>query len=119
MHRVIALALFFYLPALYAASPKFMYDVAPISDFTQEDGEMFWNAVISALDEKKDGEKLAWKNDKTGNSGLVNPLSTYQDGDNQCRNVRIINRSEKYIAESKYKFCKQKGKWVAIEMILK
>jgi len=119
MHRAIAIALFLYMPALYAANPGFMHDVAPISDFNKEDGEMFWNAVYRALDSKNDGEKLAWKNDKTGNSGLVNPLSTYQDGDIQCRDLRIINRSTKSISESKYKFCKRDGKWIAIEMILK
>ena len=117
MKKAIAITLFLYIPVLHAANPDFLYDVTPISDFTKEDGEMFWNAVISALDTKKDGEKLAWKNDKTGSSGLVNPLSTYQDGDSRCRNLRIINRSKNHIAESRYKFCQRDGKWVAVNII--
>ena len=103
--------------SLYAANPSFLFDSTPIADFTQEDGDMFWNAITTALDSKKDGEKLAWKNDKTGNSGLVNPISTYRDGDQECRNLRVINRSKKYIAESLYKFCKKEDKWVAMELI--
>lgn len=102
---------------LFAASPNFLHNVTPISDFTKEDSELFWNSVIDALDNKKDGEKLAWQNEKSGNSGLVNPLTTYQEDNTQCRDLRILNRSKKNIAESKYKFCKRNGKWVAINII--
>ena len=118
MRKIItSLTVFLFVPVLNAASPNFLHDVTPISDFTKEDSEMFWNAITTALDSKKDGEKLAWKNDKSGNSGLVNPLSTYTEADTQCRNLRIVNRSQKHIAESKYKFCKREGKWVAIDLI--
>ena len=114
---VIVLVAFFCSSLLFAASPNFLHNVTPISDFTKEDSELFWNSVIDALDNKKDGEKLAWQNEKTGNSGLVNPLNTYQEDDSQCRDLRILNRSKKNIAESKYKFCKHDGKWVAINII--
>lgn len=111
------IGLFFYSALAGAASPNFLHDVTPISDFTKEDSELFWNAVTTALDDKKDGEKLAWQNEKSGNSGLVNPLKTYQEADTQCRDLRIVNRSKKHIAESKYKFCKRDDKWVAINII--
>ena len=114
---IIGITILMQSPIIYAVNPSFLHDITPISDFTKEDSEMFWNAITSALDTKKDGEKLAWKNDKSGNSGLVNPLSSFQEGDTQCRNLRIINRSQKHIAESKYKFCKREGKWVAIDII--
>ncbi len=114
---VIVLVAFFCSSLLSAASPNFLHDVTPISDFTKEDTELFWNAITNALDTKKDGEKLAWQNDKTGNSGLVNPLNTYQEENSQCRDLRIVNRSKKHIAESKYKFCNRDGSWVAIDLI--
>ena len=114
---VAVITAFFCSSLLFAASPNFLHNVTPISDFTKEDSELFWNSVIDALDNKKDGEKLAWQNEKTGNSGLVNPLSTYQEDNTQCRDLRILNRSKKNIAESKYKFCKRDGKWVAINII--
>jgi len=101
----------------YASNLNFLHNVTPVSDFTKEDSDLFWNAIVTALDNKKDGEKLAWKNDKSGNSGLVNPLKSYQEADTQCRDLRIVNRSKKNIAESKYKFCKQDGKWVATSLL--
>lgn len=95
---------------------NFLHQVTPISDFNKEDLEMFRAALRKALDEKKDGEKLAWKNDKTGSSGLVSPIQTLED---KCRNTRIVNRSKNNIAESRFRFCKKDGKWLAVEMLAK
>jgi surface antigen len=118
MHKVLLfLSAMLLTSILHAASPGFLHDVSPISDFTPEDSTLFWDAITNALDTKKDGEKLAWQNEKSGNSGLVNPLNSYEESGNTCRDLRIVNRSKKHIAESKYKFCKQDGKWVAITMI--
>ena len=113
----LSVVLILYSSMLFAANPRFLHDITPISDFTPEDSELFWNAVTNALDNVKDGEKLAWQNEKSGNSGLVNPLSTYQEADTQCRDLRIVNRSKTHSAESKYKFCNTDGKWVASDII--
>lgn len=115
---IVLIALLLAISAVNASNFNFLHDTTPISDFSKEDGDLFWNAVITALDTKKDGEKLAWKNDKTGSSGLVNPLSSYKEDQTECRTLRIVNRTVKNIAESKYKFCKRDGKWVAINIIL-
>jgi surface antigen len=118
MKRVLILvALLLAIPAANASNFDFLHDTTPISDFTKEDSELFWNAIITALDTKKDGEKLAWKNDKSGNSGLVNPISSYKENETECRTVRIVNRTAKNISESKYEFCKRDGKWVAINLL--
>ena len=101
----------------HASNYNFLKDAAPIADFTKEDMALFKQTIQEALNDKKDGEKQAWKNDKTGNAGLVNPLMTLDKKDGECRHVRIMNRSKKNIAESKFKFCKQDGKWVAVEML--
>ena len=100
-----------------ASNLNFLHDITPISDFTKEDSKQFWDTVNTALDTKKDGEKVAWKNQKSGNSGLVNPLTSYEEDKTACRDVRIINRSKKNIAESMYKFCKKDGKWIVIHQI--
>ena len=102
-----------------ACSATFLHEAAPISDFNDADMQMFKDAIQKALNEKKDGEKLAWKNDKTGHSGLVNPLQTLDSEADECRNVRIINKSKKNIAETHFTFCKQDGTWVAVEMLNK
>lgn len=104
------------LSIVFASNLSFL-DSAPISDFTPADTKMFEDAIQTALNDKKDGEKLAWKNEKTGVSGLLNPLSSFKENDTQCRNLRIVNRSKNKIAQSKFKFCKKNDKWVAIELI--
>jgi len=83
---------------------------SPITSFTSEDTAMMENAVFKALNTLKDGEKLAWKNDQTGNSGLVNPIKSYENNSKSCRTVRLINRSKKSINESKYDFCQSADK---------
>ena len=80
---------------------------------------LFKATIQKALNEKKDGEKLAWKNEKTGSSGLVNPILTLEDETGECRNARIINKSKNKIAESRFTFCKQNGTWIATEMLPK
>lgn len=103
----------------HASNYNFLKDAAPIADFNKADIEMLKQTIQEALDTKKDGEKLAWKNEKTGNAGLVNPLQTLDKENGECRHVRIVNRSKKNIAESKFKFCKQDGNWTAIELLNK
>lgn len=112
---IIFTALFIVSP-VYASNFNFLHQATPISDFNEQDLEMFKQALRTALNEKKDGERLAWKNEKTGSSGLVNPLLTLED---KCRNARIINKSKNNIAESRYKFCKKDGKWLAVEILEK
>lgn len=101
------------LSAAVASNLRFL-ESAPIADFTSADTKLFEEAVQSALNNKKDGEKLTWKNEKSGNSGLVNPLSTFTEKGLQCRNLRIVNRSSTKIAETKFKFCKKEGKWLVV-----
>lgn len=119
LRTVLTIAALFTASGVFASNYNFLHDAAPIADFKDTDIEMFQTAIQKALNEKKDGEKLAWKNKKTGNSGLVNPILTLDDDLVNCRNVRIINKSKKNIAESRFKFCKQDGRWVAIEMLKK
>ena len=101
--------------ASHASNFRFLENT-PIAEFTPADTAMFENAIMTALEEKKDGEKLAWKNEETGVSGLVNPLSTYKKDDTTCRQIRIVNRAKNKIAESIYKFCKKDDEWVAIRL---
>lgn len=99
----------------YASADARLYSFlknSPIESFTEVDTTMMMDNVYKALDTKKDGEKLAWQNEKTGNSGLANPLSTYKQDGLLCRKLRIINRSKKQIVESKYDLCKvEDGLW--------
>jgi len=100
---------------LSASNLNFLHDAAPISDFTKQDVEMMEDTIQKALNEKKDGEKLAWKNEKTNHSGLVNPLSSYSENEMECRKVRIVNKSKQRIAQNNFRFCRKDGVWVLIK----
>ena len=119
------LRIIFYLSAVListnaiASNYNFLKDAAPIADFKKDDVEILQQTIQDALNNMKDGEKLAWSNDKTGNAGLVNPVLTLDSNEGECRQVRIVNRSKQNIAESMFKFCKLNGKWIAIEMLKK
>jgi surface antigen len=97
---------------LIASNLNFLNESAPVYHFTDEDFNILMATIQKALNEKKDGEKLAWKNEKTGHAGLVNPLDTTIENNLKCRNTRLINRANKKIAQTVYKFCKQPdGVW--------
>jgi surface antigen len=103
--------------AAVASNFNFLHQAAPIAEFNKEDMDMFRATLRKALDEVKDGEKLAWQNEKTGSSGLVNPLKTLESENGACRNARIINKSRRKITENRFKFCKKDGKWLAVEIL--
>lgn len=109
-----------FLASVSAASNfNFLHQAAPIAEFNKEDMDMFRATLRKALDEVKDGEKLAWQNEKTGSSGLINPLQTLESDNGDCRNARIVNKSRRKITESRFKFCKKDGKWLAVEILEK
>jgi len=105
MLRIFLVLVFSSLYTISLAASHGYLKGAPIASFTSEDTAMMENTIFKALDTLKDGEKLAWKNDKTGNSGLVNPIKSYQNDNQPCRTVRVINRSKQSISETTYDFC--------------
>lgn len=116
MKRFVYLFAFMMITATSQASNFRFLENSPISEFSPADTAMFEDAIQTALEKKKDGEKLAWKNEETGVSGLVNPLSTYEENGTTCRQLRIVNRAKNKIAESVYKFCKKGDEWVAVRL---
>jgi len=95
-----------------ASNLNFLNESAPVFHFSDEDFGILMDTIQKALNEKKDGEKLSWKNEKTGHAGLVNPLDTTIENNLKCRNTRLINRANKRIAKTVFKFCKQPdGEW--------
>ncbi len=117
MNRVaITLISFLIVTSASASNLSFLNDAAPIADFNKDDVEIMENTIQKALNEIKDGEKLAWKNEKTSHSGLVNPLSSYITDKKECREVRIVNKSKKRIAQNNFKFCKENETWILIKI---
>ena len=102
---------------LQASNLNFLKD-APIADFNKDDITMMDQNIYKSLQELDDGEKSAWKNDATGHSGLANPVKTYEKDGQTCRTIRIVNRSNKRIAQGHYDFCRiDDARWVLTSTI--
>ena len=94
-----------------ASNLNFLKD-SPISSFDNTDTKLMTKTMYEALNTLKDGDKLAWKNDKTGNSGLSSPTKSYEEHGKTCRSLRMVNRSKKAVSESVHEFCKgTNNKW--------
>jgi len=110
MYRILLLSSLILLSSYSQASNLNFLKNSPIAHFNQQDTKLMEDNLFKALNTLSDGEKSAWKNNKTGNSGLANPLKTYKQNTATCRTLRIINRSKKNISESEFDFCQDKNK---------
>jgi len=115
MNRIAITLISFLVVTVASASNLSFLNEAPIADFNKDDVKIMEDTIQKALNGVKDGEKLAWKNEKTGHSGLVNPLSSYTKDKKECREVRIVNKSKKRIAQNNFKFCKDDDTWILIK----
>ena len=85
---------------------------SPISKFTEQDMDYFEAARAEALEKRADGESVSWVNPKSGNSGTVTPIRTYESDGSRCRLLGIVNRAGNQSGESRFNFCQQAdGGW--------
>jgi surface antigen len=83
-----------------------------IARFNDQDQTMMLERIDAALKSGKEGETLAWQNDKTGASGTVTALNRLTWDGLDCRRVKITNRFKSSTGEGVYRFCeKPKGSW--------
>lgn len=81
------------------------------------DMQYYHNTSQSALENRPDGQQLAWKNPNSGNSGTVTPVSTYQNSSGQyCREynqtVTVGGKTENAYGRA----CRQAdGSWKIVE----
>ncbi|MFM0170620.1 RT0821/Lpp0805 family surface protein [Paraburkholderia sediminicola] len=98
-----------------AANLGFLNDT-PISYMKQRDVDSVKKAVISALNDKQDGETANWVNEGTGNSvkidAAITMASTAKDGDRTCRDVGVVLNAKGQSMTLRPQFCKQgSGTW--------
>ncbi|MFM0059987.1 RT0821/Lpp0805 family surface protein [Paraburkholderia phytofirmans] len=98
-----------------AANLGFLNDT-PISYMKQRDIDSVKKAVVSALNDKKDGETANWVNEGTGNSvkidAAITIASTAKDGDRTCRDVGVVLNAKGQSMNLRPQFCKQgSGTW--------
>ena len=95
---------------------QWQYSQTSVSSFTTEDWSYLDKVATDALDNETDGTPVSWVFRKTGNSGVVIPLSTAEINGRTCRETAfsIINRSGQTF-DGKYMLCKQEsGDWKLI-----
>ncbi|MFM0041662.1 RT0821/Lpp0805 family surface protein [Paraburkholderia sediminicola] len=98
-----------------AANLGFLNDT-PISYMKQRDVDSIKNAVITALNDKQDGESASWVNEGTGNSvkidATITIASTAKDGERTCRDVGVVLNAKGQSTSLRPQFCKQgSGNW--------
>ena len=85
---------------------------SPMSQFDQDDVELFIETGTSALNEAADGTRMAWENKDTGHSGSITPVRSYTRDGEQCRIMTLENQSRSFFARSTHHFCKgEEGVW--------
>ena len=83
-----------------------------MSEFSDEDVDLFLQNGRAALEDAADGESRSWQNEKTGHSGTIKVLKTGTQDGQHCRLVQIENQSKNYFNRSMLNFCQQPdGTW--------
>jgi surface antigen len=89
-----------------------MLATTPLSQFNADDNKLFQAALDKALADGRDGEAIAWKNQRTPAAGVVTPQKTYQSGAMKCRDLLIANSYKTLKGEAVHTFCQDGvGQW--------
>lgn len=100
---------FLSMPA-YAYNFSFFGNSA-ISFFTKEDWTISRSAQSKALNQTRDGVKLAWVNPGTGTHGVFLPMHTYHANGSLCRELEILHTANLVRDKAVYRFCKLHNQW--------
>jgi hypothetical protein len=95
-----------------AANLGFLNDT-PITYMRQRDTDSLKSAVMSALNEQKDGASVNWVNDGLGNSVRIDAkitlAGTAEDSGRTCRDVAVELNAKGQSMHLRPQFCKQGG----------
>jgi|GEM_PF-824131 surface antigen len=96
-----------------ASNVTFMRN-SPLAKMTAEDLDLMRTTLRETLDRAADDAPKRWENPKTGASGVVTPLKSYQRDGMACRVVEIFNEAQGFSGRTRHDFCKQPdGTWKA------
>jgi surface antigen len=83
-----------------------------LMELTDSDWLILKTKAREALKTSFDGENNVWKNDETGNSGVIQVLSTHTENDRFCRNTQFINTANNLTSTTVVMLCATNdGKW--------
>ncbi len=92
---------------------QWVFSQTSVSSFTVDDWTYLKDIAVEALENGKDGSPVSWYFRKTGNSGVVTPLSTTRIEGTICRETAfsIISRQGQTF-DGRYELCQQEsGDW--------
>lgn len=85
----------------------------PMTQFNDDDVEMFMQAGQKALAEEPDGGSQSWKNEATGHYGSIKVLSSLEIDGMPCREVEIENQSRSYFNRTQTTWCQHEDdRWL-------
>jgi len=115
IHRLALAALAAISVTAHAANMGFLGN-APISRMTEEDVDMFYQAVQETLEKSPDKSRTGWENPATGASGTLLPLDTFAGPAGEaCRHLQITNRAGGLRSQHVFTLCKgTDGSWKAV-----
>lgn len=102
------LSLLFSSYSVFSDNLRFLrHQEGPIAHFSDEDFELFKQALKTTLNEQQDKEISSWENIKTGASGTLKPLRTFNEEDTVCRRLLMANKAGGQSGKFVFNFCKQ------------
>jgi surface antigen len=100
-----------YLPSVQALHLKWL-EFSPVKYFTEKDWELLRHAARTALNDKANGESVKWRNEQSGHSGSLTPISRLEVDGMPCRDLMIRNFAGGVNGGGTYRLCRmQDGDW--------
>jgi len=89
-----------------------MTQQSALTELSDNDWKILKTKAREVLKTSFDGENNVWKNDETGNSGVIQILSTITENDRFCRNTQFINTANNVTSTTVVMLCAtEDGKW--------
>lgn len=89
-----------------------MTQQSALTELSDSDWQILKSKAREVLKTSFDGENNVWKNNETGNSGVIQVLSTHTENDSFCRNTQFINTANNVTSTTVVMLCAtEDGKW--------
>jgi surface antigen len=89
--RVACLLILVFFAAAPAQAIWQWLEGTPAGDFEDSDWELLKDTARKSLNSAKDGERLDWNNQATGNHGAVKPIMSFTHDGLPCRRLAFLN----------------------------
>ena len=86
--------------------------MSPVSQYDDEDWEMLYAAAGEVLENGTAGVTAEWSNPRTGNSGSISVIDSFERNGRPCHSTRFMNRTATLSGSGIFVLCKvEDGTW--------